>query len=127
MPQPSSSLEFNSSLYYLVVFAIEIHVSSVIPCNLSFAYGIPVFAIFTKGCLREIYNSVINVPPCSVISEFFRVVVTLPDFPFFKFYEAFASFFVSFSCFGFNHSSSEKLQSLVSFAHLSGCFSFAFS
>ncbi len=62
-----------------------------------------------------------------LIAEFFRVVVTQPVFPFFKFYEAFTSFFVSFSCLGFNHSSPEKLQSLVSFAHLSGCFFFASS
>ena len=50
-----------------------------------------------------------------------------PNFPFFKIYEAFAPFSVSFFCFGFNHSSSEKLQSLISPDHLSGCFSFAFA
>ena len=48
-------------------------------------------------------------------------------FPFFLLYEAFASVFVSFSCFGFNHSSSEKLQSLVSLAQRPGCFFFASS
>ena len=42
MLQPSSSLEFNYSLYYFVLFAVVIHISCVIPRNFSFTYSIPV-------------------------------------------------------------------------------------
>ena len=38
-----------------------------------------------------------DILPYFYYSEFFRVVVTLPKFPFLKCYEAFASVFVSFS------------------------------
>ena len=88
-----------------------------------------------------IHNSHLNIcfsfsviPRCMFIPPYICLIHGIfsggchpPNFPFFKIYEAFDPFSVSFFCFGFNHSSSEKLQSLISPDHLSGCFSFAFA
>ena len=99
--------------------------------NLSSNKVIPATSVFACSSLTSLLSPNlfrINFTFANNTRNFFGWLSPNP-FPFFLIYEAFASVFVfvSFSCFGFNHSSSEKLQSLVSLAQRSGCFFFASS
>ena len=71
--------------------------------------------------------STFSVPPHIRLTGIFSGGCHPTRFSFLLISRDFRLFFVSASCLGFSHSSSEKLQALVPFAHLSGCLSFAFS